>query len=589
MPNARENHRIIPGVAPTTDDDALSPDVWGFSDTHFALLPNGSVTLTGSRYALCGQELPELLPWVERVMNVRLPRTGLVESSYPPAIPAARACDPFLAAAYLAIGEAHVSHHPLVRLRHGHGQTLEEMYRIKHDTLPRVPDLVLFPATEHEVAALVEAARLHDVVLIPFGGGTNVTDALRCPEQEERVIASVDLRRMNRIRWIDPTNQMACIEAGAVGRHIQTQLAQHGFTIGHEPDSVEFSTLGGWVATHASGMKKNRYGNIEDIVLDVHAVTAEGALSRDTVAPRESVGVDARRWMLGSEGTLGIITHAVVRIFPLPEVQRHDAILFPTFEAGFGFLHDLQRSGTVPASVRLVDNLQFQLSQTLKPRAEGLAAFKRRIEKWVVTRVKGFDPARMVACTLLFEGARTEVARQEWTVRALAERHGGLSGGAENGRKGYELTFGIAYIRDFIMRLRLLGESFETSVSWSEALTLCDAVKRRVHDEHAMRGLPGTPFVTCRITQLYQTGVAVYFYLGFSHEGVDDPVGAYAAIEHAARDEILRAGGSLSHHHGIGKIRADFLERTLSPAARRWTAAVKRAVDPTNLFAAGNQ
>ena len=589
MPDDRDLRRILPGAAPTTDDDALSPDVWGFRDTRFTLMPNGSVMLTGQRYALSGQELPDLLPWVERVMGVRLPRTDLVESSYPPAIPEPCECDAFLAAARAIVGEAHVSRDPLVRLRHGHGQTLEEMYRIKHDTLPRVPDLVLFPADEGEVAALVTAARIHDAALIPYGGGTNVTDALRCPEGESRPIVSVDLRRMNRIRWIDPVNQMACIEAGAVGRHIQSQLATHGFTIGHEPDSVEFSTLGGWVATHASGMKKNRYGNIEDIVLDVHAVTAEGTLARGTIAPRESIGVDARRWMLGSEGTLGIITHAVVRVFPLPEVQRHDAILFPTFEAGFGFLRDLQRSGAVPASVRLVDNLQFQLSQTLKPRAEGVAALRRKIEKWFVTRVKGFDPARMVACTLVFEGTRDEVARQESVVRALTSRHGGMSGGAENGRKGYELTFGIAYIRDFIMRLRLLGESFETSVPWSDALALCEAVKRRVRDEHAVRGLPGTPFVTCRITQLYQTGVAVYFYLGFSHEGVADPVGAYAAIEHAARDEILRMGGSLSHHHGIGKIRAGFLARTLSPAARRWTAAVKHAVDPTNLFAAGNQ
>jgi len=394
---------------------------------------------------------------------------------------------------------------------------------------------------------------------------------------------------MNRIRWIDPVNEMACIEAGAVGRHLQAQLAQHGYTLGHEPDSVEFSTLGGWVATHASGMKKNRYGNIEDIVLDVHAVTAEGALARESVAPRESVGVDARRWLLGSEGTLGIITHAVVRVFPLPEVQRHDAILVPSFEQGFLFLRDLQRSGAVPASVRLVDNLQFQLSQTLKPRAEGAAALKRRFEKWVVTALKGFDPARMVACTLVFEGARDEVAHQEAVVRRLARRHRGMRAGAENGRKGYELTFGIAYIRDFVMRLRVVGESFETSVPWSDALALCDAVKRRVRDEHALRGLPGTPFVTCRITQLYQTGVAVYFYLGFSHEGVADPVGAYAAIEHAARDEILDCGGSLSHHHGIGKIRAGFLPRTLSPEARRWTAAMKQAVDPANLFAAGNQ
>ncbi len=588
MPDDRPR-RIIPGPAPTTDDDALSPDVWGFRDTRFTVMPNGSVTLTGHRYALAGHELPELLPWVERVMRVKLPRTGLDEGHFPPAVAPPRACHSFTAAARAALGAEHVTDDPLVRLRHGHGQTLEEMWRLKHSALARVPDVVCFPGSEDEVAALVAAARAHGVALIPFGGGTNVTDALRCPEAERRPIVSVDLRRMNRIRWIDPDDEMACIEAGAVGRHLQEQLAQHGFTLGHEPDSVEFSTLGGWIATHASGMKKNRYGNIEEIVLDVHAVTADGALTRGAVPPRESVGVDARRWLLGSEGTLGIITHAVVRIFRLPEVTRHDAVLFPSFEVGFDFLRELQRSGAMPASVRLVDNLQFQLSQTLKPRAEGLGALKRSLERWIVTRLKGFDPGRMVACTLLFEGARDEVARQEAVVRALAARHGGMRAGAENGRKGYELTFGIAYIRDFVMKLHVMGESFETSVPWSGALVLCDAVKRRVRDEHAARGLPGAPFVTCRITQLYQTGVAVYFYLGFSTEGVADPVGAYAAIEHAARDEILARGGSLSHHHGIGKIRAGFLPRTLSPTARRWTAAMKRAVDPSNLFAAGNQ
>jgi len=585
----RSSQRIVPDAPPARDADPLAPDVWGFADTRFTLLPNGSVTLTGSRYAIAGQELPELLPWVEQVMDVTLPRESLLDSQYPPAVPPARPCPDFLAAVRHALGADHLSQEPLVRLRHGHGQTLEEMYRVKHDVLPRVPDVVVYPEHESEVVAIVDAARAHGVSLIPYGGGTNVTDALRCPDDETRPIASVDLSRMNRIRWIDRANQLACIEAGAVGRHIQAQLAEHGLTLGHEPDSVEFSTLGGWIATHASGMKKNRYGNIEDIVLDVHAVTPMGVLARSNVGPRESIGVDVRRWMLGSEGTLGIITHAIVRVFPLPDVQRHEAILFPSFEQGFEFLRQLTRAGNPPASVRLVDNLQFQLSQTLKPRAEGIGALVRRAQKWVVTGLRGFDPNKMVACTLVFEGSADDVARQEQTVRRLATPLGGMRAGAENGRKGYELTFGIAYIRDFVMRLRVLGESFETSVPWSDALALCDRVKQRVQDEHAARGLPGRPFVTCRITQLYQTGVAVYFYLGFSVDGVADPLTAYLEIEHAARDEILNCGGSLSHHHGIGKIRRGFLSRTLSPAARAWTAAVKHAVDPENLLGAGNQ
>lgn len=590
MTSPRTTRALITPPAPAEEAaDAIAPDVWGFADTRFVLLPNGNVTLTGNRYALCGAELPTLLPWVEQVMQVHLPRTGLRASQYPPAVPAPRDCIAFLRAASEAIGAEHLTQDPLARLRHGHGQTLEEMYRLRHAALSRVPDVVCFPANEADVQALMDAAARHDVCLIPYGGGTNVTDALRCPESEPRPIASVDLRRMNRIRWVDRANQTACIEAGAVGRQIQAQLAELGLTLGHEPDSVEFSTLGGWIATHASGMKKNRYGNIEDLVVDVHAITPAGALARDVVVPRESVGVDARRWMLGSEGMLGIITHAVMRVFPLPEVQRHDAIIFPSFDIGFEFLRQLSRSGELPASVRLVDNLQFQLSQTLKPSAEGLGAVKRAIERFIVTGVKGFDPKQMVACTLVFEGTAEEVARQEATVRRLSAALGGMRAGAENGKKGYELTFGIAYIRDFVMQLGVLGESFETSVSWSEALTLCDRVKERVRREHAARKLPGRPFVTCRITQLYHTGVAVYFYLGFSVEGVEDPLGVYQAIEHAARDEILDCGGSLSHHHGIGKIRADFLPRALSPAARAWTAAMKHAIDPHNILGAGNQ
>jgi alkyldihydroxyacetonephosphate synthase len=165
---------------------------------------------------------------------------------------------------------------------------------------------------------------------------------------------------------------------------------------------------------------------------------------------------------------------------------------------------------------------------------------------------------------------------------------GGMLAGAENGRKGYQLTFGIAYIRDFVMQKWILGESFETSVPWSQAEGLAERVKRRLHDEHARRGLPGRPFVTCRVTQLYQTGVCIYFYLGFYHKGVPDAAHVYGELERAARDEILKAGGSISHHHGIGKIRQQFLPRVFSSTALEWAGSIKQAVDPQNVFGAAN-
>lgn len=579
--------RIVPAPAPVADDPE-NLDGWGFRDTAFKVLPNGNVTLTGSRYELSGQELPYLLPWIRQVMAVEV---GGKErpSEYPAApFPAPRKDTALVATLRKALPADALSEDGPQRLRHGHGHSLEEMYAVRHGALGRIPDLIVYPATEDQVVAIVAAAVQHNACLIPYGGGTNVTDALRCPPTETRTIVSVDLSRLNRILWIDPVNRMACIQAGAVGRHIQAELAKHGLTMGHEPDSVEFSTLGGWIATHASGMKKNKYGNIEDLVLDVNVVTADGKLTRPGLAPRESAAYDPRRWLFGSEGTLGIVTQAVVKVFPLPEAQEYGSALFPSFEHGMRFLYDLSKEGRLPASVRLVDNLQFQLGQTLKPAPTGTKVLVSKAQKFLVTKVKGFDPDRMVACTFLHEGSRSEVDAERKLVGRLAKKHKGMLAGPENGRRGYQLTFGIAYIRDFVMQQGILGESFETSVPWSKAEELQQRVKDRIHAEHARRKLPGKPFITCRVTQLYQTGVAIYFYLGFYHEGVEHPEHVYGELEQAARDEILKAGGSISHHHGVGKIRKQYLPRVFSKTTLEWAGSFKQAVDPRNVFGAGN-
>ena len=576
-----------PAPSPAEEE---SLDVWGFRDTRFDFNENGHVIIRGSRYELSGKELPRFLPWVREVLECDVNPRNINAPSYPTTIP-----DPQVSSAFVNDLKQFLRPDQLdkageMRLRHGHGHTQEEMYSIKYTRLGRIPDIVVYPASEAEVVNLVEAAKKHGVSLIPYGGGTNVTDALRCDTREQRTIASVDMRRMNRILWIDRTNMMACIEAGAVGRNIMRELEKYGVTMGHEPDSVEFSTLGGWIATNASGMKKNRYGNIEDLVLDVVVVTASGKLERTSASPRESVGLDLRRLIFGSEGTLGIITAAVVKIFPLPGVQKYGSVLFPTFEHGFAFMYDLAREAIPPASVRLVDNLQFRFGLALKPKSQGmLADLKSKAERFFVTTVKGFEPGKMVACTLVFEGTSAEVEQQQRDLYRIAARHGGMKAGAENGRRGYQLTFSIAYIRDFLMNYYIIAESFETSVPWSHALALCENVKRRLVDEYQRRGLPGKPFVSARVTQIYPTGVCIYFYFGFYYKGIPNPQEVYLELENMARDEILKSGGSLSHHHGVGKLRRAFLPRIMSETAIRWKHELKKSLDPANIFGAGNQ
>ncbi|MBN2191243.1 MAG: FAD-binding oxidoreductase [Polyangiaceae bacterium] len=573
-----------PPSVPSGDEE--SPDVWGFRDTCFCFNERGHVELTGKRYLLSGQEMPALFPWVRATFGVDIDPKVVNRPLYPPTIPPSRASDGLLTALRGVVGDVNVAVASEVRLRRGHGHTQAEMYAIKYGSLSRIPDVVVMPAEEAEVVSLLEVAAAHGACVIPYGGGTNVSEALRCPESEVRSIISVDLARMNRILWIDPISRRACVQAGAVGRLLAGQVREHGFTIGHEPDSIEFSTLGGWIATNASGMKKNRYGNIEELVVDVRAVTPRGVLWARPGGPRESLGSDPRRWVFGSEGALGIITEATIKLFPIPEVQRYGSLLFPDLGQGLAFMYEATELNALPASVRLVDNQQLQLNFVLKPAKSALSRLASDLERIYVTRLKGFDPNRMVACTLVFEGTLAEVADQQRAIAAIARRHDGLAGGAENGERGYMLTYGIAYIRDWILKHWLIAESFETSTAWDRIIPVMEAVKARIQAEHAARGLPGKPFVTARVTQAYPTGVCIYFYFAFCYQGVENPSETYHAIEAAARDAILEAGGSLSHHHGVGTLRAEFLPRVLSDAALSWRAAARCALDPDHLFAA---
>ncbi|HEY0880463.1 MAG TPA: FAD-linked oxidase C-terminal domain-containing protein, partial [Archangium sp.] len=278
-----------------------------------------------------------------------------------------------------------------------------------------------------------------------------------------------------------------------------------------------------------------------------------------------------------------------VKLWNLPEVQQYGSVIFPTLKAGVDFLYELSKSGAVPASMRLMDNTQFHFGQALKPANDNpLHKLKSQAEKTFLLNVKGFDPWQMSVATIVYEGSKDEVEFQQNVVGKLAIKHGGMQGGAANGERGYNLTYGIAYIRDLTFEHWAIAESFETSVPWSKAMDLYERVQRRVQREHEERGLPGKPFFTGRFTQVYSTGVAIYFYLGFYAKGVEDPIGTYAALEHAAREEILAAGGSLSHHHGIGKLRQDFMKDIYSEGALNAARQIKQALDPQGVFGVNN-
>jgi len=201
---------------------------------------------------------------------------------------------------------------------------------------------------------------------------------------------------------------------------------------------------------------------------------------------------------------------------------------------------------------------------------------------------KGFDLSQICVATLLFEGQEEEeVEAQERRIYNIAKRFGGMSAGEKNGKRGYILTFVIAYIRDIGLDMYQVAESFETSVPWTHCYTLCENVKTRVAHECRSRDIKNF-FITCRVTQTYDVGACVYFYFAFNSRGMQDPVKVYEEIEDIARDEIIANKGSISHHHGVGKIRRKFLPKTISDPAARTLIGLKKSIDPNNIFGNGN-
>lgn len=570
-------------------DETVWGHRWGYADTRFVVNPDRSVRVTGSRYAVAGYDMPDFIPFVEEMLGVTLDLTDIKPERADKPVPPPVVNDAFCEALGLAFPAARFTSDPRERLLHSHGQTTaDEVYRVLYTRLDRVADLVFYPETDEDVVTLIELAARHNVCLVPYGGGTSVSCALKLPTAEQRMIVSVDMRRMDRIEWIDRENLRACVQAGITGKHLEERLAAEGFTAGHEPDSVELSTLGGWIATNASGMKKNRYGNIEQIVENVTLVTPEGVVQQLESMPRVSMGIEPRNLVFGSEGNLGLITRAILRIHPLPEVKQYASYVFRDFTTGTAFLYDLSRTGALPASVRLVDNVQFRFGQALKPRPTSMDRLQSRIQKAYLLSLKGFKPDELVAATIVMEGTADEVRYQKEQVARVARQHGGISGGAHNGQRGYMLTYAIAYIRDFLADFHVIGETYETTVPWSRVQDVCDAVARRALEKHREYDLPGRPYVSPRITQVYHTGVCIYFTHGFSIKGVAEPDRVFGEIEHAMRETIMAAGGSISHHHGVGKLRRDFMPQTVTPAAVALIREIKQGADPQNVFGIAN-
>ena len=476
-----------------------------------------------------------------------------------------------------AVGAEHVSTDPLDRLVHARGKCLRDLVRHRRGELGRLPDVVVRPGGEDAVAELLGAALADDAVVIPFGGGSNISGSLEAPGDETRTIVSVDMGRMDRVLGIDEAAGLARVQAGAFGPGLEEQLNARGWTLGHFPDSFTHSTLGGWIATRSSGMQSDKYGDVADLTRAVRVVMPGGVLATRPV-PATSTGPSVREMILGSEGRLGIITEATVHVHRVPVRRTILGYLFPNWAAALEAMREIAGAEAYPSVTRVSDANETAFSFATRKTPTALDRAKSRALREYLVRRRDFDLDAMCLAFIGYEGSERHVGLQRKLVGRIVARHGGLCIGSGPGELYDQKKFDTPYIRDFLLDRGALADVSETAAPWSLLPAVYDNVIGAAEGTFRSLGVPG--YIMCHLSHSYHSGACLYFTFALKPSGDRDPLDDYGAVKSAIQQAFVDSGATLSHHHAVGTEHAEWLEQDISAPGTAMLRALFDGVDP---------
>ncbi len=463
----------------------------------------------------------------------------------------------------------------LDRLAHARGRGFPDLVRLRTGTVPRLPDAVARPKDETQLEALLAAGEAHGFKIIPWGGGTSVTGGVNPPTGTAPVV-TVDLGGFSGLDSLDEISELATFGAGTRGPEIESTLAARGFTLGHFPQSWELSTLGGWIATRSAGQESLGYGRIESLVAGLDLSAPSGRLHLPAL-PATAAGPDLRQLVLGSEGRFGVITRATVRVRRLPACQRVEAALVPDWAAGVEASRALVK-GSVPLTLlRLSDAPETQVAMTVGLQSSGWAPLVRG---WL--RLRGIGEG---ACLMLLGAGGSEhgVEAALEASRTVLRAHDGVWLGRSPGRKWLADRFRHPYLRDGLFDVGFATETLETAAPWSGIDRLYEAVSRALRAA-APAGERETP-VLCHLSHPYRDGASLYFTFFFRcPPDPDDAIARWAELKRRATEAIAEAGGTLSHHHGIGSWHAPWYPREAGEQGWQALRQVAEHFDPHGIL-----
>ncbi|MEU8345164.1 FAD-binding oxidoreductase [Spirillospora sp. NPDC048832] len=489
----------------------------------------------------------------------------------PPALRELKVADPRLPGADLTalaaiVGDGNVRADAEARIRHTRGKSTPDLLRIRAGETSAAPDAVVLPGSHDEVLAVLRECAARRIAVVPFGGGTSVVGGL-APEGVDAFIA-LDLRRMDRLVEIDEVSRTAVLQPGLRAPAAEALLAERGFTLGHFPQSFEWASIGGFAAARSSGQASAGYGRFDDMVVGLTVATPEGALDLGR-APKSAAGPDLRQLVLGSEGALGVITSVTVRIRPVPQAREYEGWRFASFDAGAAALRGLAQDGPLPTVLRLSDETETMVGLA-DPAAIG---------------APGGSGSSSAGCLAVagFEGTEADVAARRAGAARVLRDAGGEPLGAGPGEKWEHGRFNAPYLRDSLLDAGAFAETLETAAFWSDVPKLYEAVRAALIGTLSGAGTP--PLIMCHISHVYPSGASLYFTV-VSAQG-KDPVEHWARAKRAANDAIADAGGTISHHHGVGTDHRDWYAREIGPLGAAVLRAVKERVDPVGVLNPG--
>lgn len=440
---------------------------------------------------------------------------------------------------------------PQERLRHARGQSFPDWVALRCGRVPIFPAAIAYPENEAHLHTLIQYAQANGAVLIPYGGGTSVVGGIN-PEPDGPAALTVDLSQLNQLLQLNKTAQLATFGAGISGPDLEAQLNPQGYTLGHFPQSFELSTLGGWIATRSSGQQSLYYGRIEDTFAGGRLITPAGVLEMPPF-PASAAGPDWRHLVLGSEGRLGIISQATVRITPLPEAESFLGIFFPTWEQGVAAVKELAQA-QLPLSM-------LRLSNPLETEANLILGGKTGQVLWLNRGLNWLGQRPQEKCLLLM-GVTGDAAAHNHTRRAalhLTRQHGGVSLGQLLGRAWQKGRFLTPYLRNTLWELGYGVDTLESAFTWDQVIPAEAAIMAAIHQAAAAYG--ERVLVIAHLSHVYPTGSSLYVtYLFRLLPDPDQLLAFWGAMKAAASQAIITHRGTITHQHGVGTDHAPYLQ-----------------------------